>query len=112
MKNSFILKNAGPKFDAYYTAMKKRKAMQAASPNTSGIMGGGAMNASFDSQGQPLKVGRVAGKRPAARDGHSSCTFGNYIVVFGGDRHHMPFNDLFCLDIASELEVKKDLFSA
>ena len=26
------------------------------------------------------------------------------MVIFGGDRHHMPFNDFFVLDLASELE--------
>jgi len=29
--------------------------------------------------------------------------FGDMFVVFGGDRHHMPFNDLFMLDIRAEL---------
>jgi hypothetical protein len=29
MKNTFLIKNADPSFDIYYTAMKKRKAMQA-----------------------------------------------------------------------------------
>lgn len=26
------------------------------------------------------------------------------MVIFGGDRHHMPFNDFFVLDLSSELE--------
>ena len=30
--------------------------------------------------------------------------FGDLYVVFGGDRHHMPFNDLHILDLASEFE--------
>lgn len=31
---------------------------------------------------------------------------GNSLFVFGGDRHHMPFNDFFVLDILSEFEDK------
>lgn len=46
--------------------------------------------------------GKTRGKRPAARDGHTGVVFGNYFLVFGGDRHHMPFNDTFVLDIKAE----------
>lgn len=49
----------------------------------------------------------VANKRPAARDGHSGlslmCDEKPYMLVFGGDRHHMPFNDCFLLDLECEL---------
>ena len=54
--------------------------------------------------------GKNKGKRPAARDGHTGITFGNYFIVFGGDRHHMPFNDTFILDVRSELQTKNYLF--
>ena len=43
------------------------------------------------------------GKRPAARDGHTGLVFGKYLIVFGGDRHHMPFNDTFALDLKEEV---------
>lgn len=36
---------------------------------------------------------------PPARDGHSSLVYENMLIIFGGDRHHMPFNDLFMLDL-------------
>ena len=49
----------------------------------------------------------VANKRPAARDGHSGlslmCDEKPYMLVFGGDRHQMPFNDCFLLDLECEL---------
>ena len=45
---------------------------------------------------------KAKGKRPAARDGHTGIVFGPYFLVFGGDRHHMPFNDTFILDLKSE----------
>ena len=48
----------------------------------------------------------MPGKRPPARDGHTGIVMGNSLFVFGGDRHHMPFNDFFVLDILSEFEDK------
>ncbi len=54
--------------------------------------------------------GKIKGKRPAARDGHTGIVFGKYFLVFGGDRHHMPFNDTFLLDVKSEITVKSFLF--
>jgi len=40
-------------------------------------------------------VGKINGKAPHPRDGHSSVLFGDMMVVFGGDRHQMPFNDVY-----------------
>jgi len=51
------------------------------------------------------------GKRPAARDGHTGVVFGKFYIVFGGDRHHMPFNDTFILDIKNEITSKSYLFN-
>jgi len=50
-------------------------------------------------------------KRPAARDGHSvSFVYNRFMLVFGGDRHHMPFNDLHVLDLDKEIEKQGYLF--
>ena len=38
-------------------------------------------------------------KNPSARDGHCATILDGKLIIFGGDRHHMPFNDLFMLDI-------------
>ncbi len=54
--------------------------------------------------------GKNKGKRPAARDGHTGIVYGKYFLVFGGDRHHMPFNDTFILDLKSETMTKSFLF--
>jgi hypothetical protein len=82
MKNSFIIKNADTSFDIYYTQMKKRK---------------------HQSYTVEATYGRIKRRRPAARDGHSAIIHGDFHIVFGGDRHHMPFNDIFYLDIATEM---------
>ena len=55
--------------------------------------------------------GKVQSRRPAARDGHTGLMFGDQLVIFGGDRHHMPFNDLFTLDLKAELIAKAHLFT-
>ena len=41
----------------------------------------------------------LKGKKPCARDGFSACVHGGRLIVFGGDRHHMPFNDIFALNL-------------
>jgi hypothetical protein len=42
----------------------------------------------------------VLGKRPTARDGHTANVDSHgYMYVFGGDRHHMPFNDLYVIKL-------------
>ena len=44
--------------------------------------------------------GVVEGIQPAARDGHSTEISENGLMfVFGGDRHHMPFNDLYLMKL-------------
>lgn len=41
----------------------------------------------------------MVGKRPCARDGHSALLCENLCFIFGGDRHMMSYNDLFCVDL-------------
>ena len=53
-------------------------------------------------------MSRQSGRRPSARDGHSCVISNNYMLVFGGDRHQMPFNDLFLLDCETELAKLSD----
>ena len=57
-----------------------------------------ANNADYSAQPNESNFGMVSGKKPTARDGHSAVvdSQGN-MFVFGGDRHHMPFNDLYMI---------------
>lgn len=48
---------------------------------------------------EPSKVKIVCEKQPTGRDGHSVTLTGSKLLVFGGDRHHMPFNDTYVLDL-------------
>jgi hypothetical protein len=51
------------------------------------------------------------GRRPAARDGHTGVfVINRYMLVFGGDRHRMPFNDLYVLDLQTEFMDHSYLF--
>ena len=41
---------------------------------------------------------------PKPRDGHTGLMLNDKVyVVFGGDRHHMPFNDLWAVDLSKEM---------
>jgi hypothetical protein len=105
LMNSFLIKNAGKDFENYSNQLKlgRRKTFV---PN--GTMGNSAtMGSSSNPYGSPMKreergstYGRVMDHRPAARDGHTGVVINGNLLIFGGDRHHMPFNDLFmlCLD--------------
>ncbi len=49
------------------------------------------------------KYGLVMGKKPTARDGHTANVDSQgFMYVFGGDRHHMPFNDLYMIKLPNE----------
>lgn len=91
MINSFLIKNADQSFDAYFATMKKRRGFGGTS-----IVGGHGAGGTYENKNQVLLV---TGKRPAARDGHSATINGDRMYIFGGDRHHMPFNDLHCLNL-------------
>jgi len=88
-------------FDNYFQMMKKRKT------------GFGDQPARETDSPSPLKTatrlsdsvprtdysGIIKGRMPAARDGHSAVLIKNLIVIFGGDRHRMPFSDTFVFNV-------------
>ena len=47
----------------------------------------------------PLGGQHIQKNKPNPRDGHSSFIYEGKMFIFGGDRHHMPFNDLFFLKL-------------
>jgi hypothetical protein len=108
MKNAFIIKNADASFDHYYHMMKKRKSPHASpskltgtgniqiAPHTHG--GHHSAAAGRDETGSRVRV--ISDKQPPGRDGHSSYMHEGKWLIFGGDRHHMPFNDTYVLDVS------------
>ena len=42
------------------------------------------------------------GKLPHPRDGHSAVVNGDIMIIFGGDRHQMPFNDTYVYYLVEE----------
>jgi hypothetical protein len=104
LKNAFIIKNADASFDQYFNMMKKRKSPHA---SPSKLTGTGnlhfAPQASSGAQGgdqSSVRVRICPGRQPAGRDGHSAYMHNGMWLIFGGDRHHMPFNDAYVLDTA------------
>ena len=57
-----------------------------------------------------MLITKQAGKRPPARDGHTGVIINGQFFVFGGDRHQMPFNDFFMLNIGAEFRDKNFMF--
>ena len=46
------------------------------------------------------KFGLIRGAKPTARDGHiGTVDSKGFMYVFGGDRHLMPFNDLYMIKL-------------
>jgi len=86
MMNTFIIKNADSSFDQYHQTMKKRKQF-----------GGGY---DYNATSNDNKFGLIRGAKPTARDGHISIVDSKGLMyVFGGDRHLMPFNDLYMIQL-------------
>jgi hypothetical protein len=71
--------------------MKRRKKTKGGSLMTTSVK-----DNEDDGPKSTLKVNK---KVPAPRDGHVGITYNGKMIIFGGDRHHMPFNDLFMIDI-------------
>jgi hypothetical protein len=46
--------------------------------------------------------GRIRGRVPHARDGHTATVNGDIMIIFGGDRHQMPFNDTYVYYLVEE----------
>lgn len=54
--------------------------------------------------GPPCQLqGRVKDKVPYSRDGHSANLFGKSMIIFGGDRHQMSFNDLYSYSVHQKI---------
>lgn len=50
------------------------------------------------------QIGKVVCFNPKPRDGHVGLMLNDEeYIVFGGDRHHMPFNDLAGIDLSLEV---------
>ena len=103
MKTSFILKHSNKSFDIYFNEMKRRNQAKGLVTAANGIThkaGHGAQLASSFVRTNGPGAGPIEIRgAPAARDGHSSFVHGDHFFVFGGDRHHMPFNDLYLMKI-------------
>jgi len=96
MKNSYLIKNANASFERSYANLRK-KAMD-------------RERAGGQSEQYNEALTKTSGKRPPARDGHTGIAYGNNFFVFGGDRHQMPFNDFYMLDLKSEFDAKSYMF--
>ena len=94
MKQSFLLKQSDKEFENYWNYVKKKKEGHPAVAQAFGLQPTSDAN----------KGNIKKGSKPAARDGHSANIYKDMMVIFGGDRHQMPFNDMFILNLEGELQ--------
>lgn len=83
MQSSFIIKNADESFEVNAKQLQKQK-----------------HNKTLQTSDAPKYTSFMEGSRPTPRDGHSAVVDSQgFMYVFGGDRHLMPFNDLYMIKL-------------
>lgn len=83
MQSSFIIKNADESFEVNSKQLLKQK-----------------HNKTLQTNDHPKYTSFSEGQRPTPRDGHTAVVDSRgFMYVFGGDRHHMPFNDLYMIKL-------------
>ena len=102
MQRSLLIAGADPSFE-FMAALKRKRNNFGFGSSTHNTFG---LNMSLSQKGKY----RICGIRPFPRDGHSSVVHEGKMIVFGGDRHHMPFNDMFVLDVPSEFDRQSFMF--
>jgi hypothetical protein len=111
MRKSFIFKNNKDQSETLYKQLmlKQKHGITLINQNSSS----GSLNYDDPFSNCNFKSGIksfVKSGQPPARDGHTVNIVGKFMIVFGGDRHHMPFNDMFILDLQKEVDDKSYLF--
>jgi len=105
MKNSFLIKNHGPSnFDQYFQMMKKRRMNVSHTQSVDKSVA--SPSPMLKKANGDLLYGKIKGRRPAARDGHTGVVYNHQLIIFGGDRHQMPHSDTFIFDLRTELEAQ------
>lgn len=83
MQSSFIIKNADESFEVNAKQLMKQKTNKAVTTSDA-----------------PKFTSFMEGTRPTPRDGHTAVVDSQgFMYVFGGDRHLMPFNDLYMIKL-------------
>ena len=101
---SYLITNAGPAFDNFAKQNISRKKKHDTSLGQHSQTGTSYSPVEKSPQlkeipAEKTTYGKFGNNKPAARDGHTGVILDHRFIVFGGDRHHMPFNDLFFLDL-------------
>lgn len=125
MKNSQLLE-ANKSFDLYFAEMRKRNLQRGLTTTFTGfthkqgertelsdvqvkmklssMQAAGSRNGNrLDSMESQVPQLRTLETNPTARDGHAAVVALNALFIFGGDRHHMPFNDLHVLPLTPHI---------
>mmetsp|Transcript_32982 Transcript_32982/g.32675 ORF Transcript_32982/g.32675 Transcript_32982/m.32675 type:complete len:193 (+) Transcript_32982:608-1186(+) len=88
--------------DEYRKQARQRSTVQQKSPAAEEISPSRKQKPLYSGPSNP-SLGRIRGKVPHSRDGHSAVLFDGYLYVFAGDRHQMPFNDTYSYSIQEQV---------
>jgi len=55
-------------------------------------------------QDDQSNISKLTGIRPCARDGHTANIFKDRLIIFGGDRHKMTFQDIYIYNLMTLLD--------
>ena len=100
MKNSFLISSIGKTLDNTFKKHKKRMEKLRSSFRHSSFAKVSDINVSPSRR----QTGKVSCFNPKPRDGHTGLMLNeDEYIIFGGDRHHMPFNDVASIDLSLEI---------
>ena len=91
-----LIAQADPSFD-YMAQLKRKKNNFGFGMSNHNAFG---LNMALSQKGKS----KVCGIRPMPRDGHTGLVHNGMMIVFGGDRHHMPFNDSYVFNLSNEMQ--------
>ncbi|CAI2366389.1 unnamed protein product [Moneuplotes crassus] len=98
MQNSFLINSINK---AYMDRLFKKN-RKTASKNRGSFKS--RFDPSVDLSPAKRQYGKVPRFNPKPRDGHTGIMLNEReYIVFGGDRHHMPFNDVSAIDLSLEI---------
>lgn len=108
MKNSYITRHIKLNYESSFKNLKY--------PNTPTLSNGGPTMSALNFVDEEKSKIFIERSRPSARDGHTAnlietADSSQILVVFGGDRNNVPFNDLYLLNFTAEISRNSELLT-
>ena len=104
MQSCYLIKQSNQSFETFHKQSQKAKFDSQLTTGLKKKLEGYGIKADEETEANEYLMYK---RRPAARDGHSATVvMGNqaYLMIFGGDRHRMPYHDSFLLNLEAEIK--------